>query len=72
MTSMLKIENMASAAGGEAEGVKENLVMRMMMRLLMRMRVMMMMMTKTKTMMMMMNLTNGSCTSPARLSTTSL
>ena len=40
MTSMLKIENMASTAGGEAEGVKENLVMRMMMRLLVRMKMM--------------------------------
>ena len=40
MTSMLKIENMASAAGGEAEGVKENLVMKMMMRLLVRMKMM--------------------------------
>ena len=40
MTSMLKIENMASTAGREAEGVKENLVMRMMMRLLVRMKMM--------------------------------
>ena len=62
MTSMLKIKNMAGTAGWEAEGVEENLVMNVMKRMIIKRRRMKMTMIMMK----------GCCTSPARLSTTSL